>query len=138
MNQPYYQPPPNQKPGMVTAIAVGTLVVGILNILLGLGWAAALLMTIVCWPLGAYSNTLGILEIIYAAKLLGNPPRPVQPAKYIAIMEICNILFGSVWSLALGIFALVAYNDPAVQAYFAWLNSGTQAPVQNYPSNPQQ
>jgi hypothetical protein len=135
MNQPMvYQPLPNQKPGMITAIAIMTLINGILNILWSIGLACAFISTlvgIICVPFAAYPIVLGILEIIYAAKLISNPPKPIQPAKWLAIMEICDVILGNIISLVVGIIALVFYNDPAVQSYFADLNAQSQTPASN-------
>ncbi len=126
MTTPTPMLPGPHKPGKVQAIAIMTLVSGILDILLGLGVAGGLLWTVVCWPIAAYPITLGILEVIYASKLLSSLPNPVQPARYIAIMQICNILFGAVHSLVIGILALVFYDDLEVKAYFASLPAQMQ------------
>ena len=139
MNQPLapYQPDAFQKPGMVTAIAIMTLVNGILNILWGLGIAVSLLLSLIgifCLPIAAYPVVLGILEILYAVKLLSNPPRPVQPAMYLAVMEICDILLLDFISVVVGILALVFYNDPAVQVYFARINAPAQAHASHSPT----
>ena len=107
------------KPGKVQAIAILALVNGILNIFWGLGVAGGLLWTLVCWPIGAYPIVLGILEIVYAARLLSGNPGPLQPARYLAIMQICAVLFGNVISLVVGILTLVFYDDPEVKSYFA-------------------
>ncbi len=120
-----------QKPGMVQSIAIMTLINGILNILWGGGAAIGLtagIVTICLVPFALLPIALGIFEIIYAAKLLANPPQPVQPSQAIAIMEICCILFANVISLVVGILALVFYNDVTVKAYFAKLN-GYPAPA---------
>lgn len=113
------------KPGMVQVIAIMTLVNGILNILWGgaatLGMIAGI-ATICLAPFTILPLVLGIFEIVYAAKLMYNPPQPVQPSQAIAIMEICCILVGNVISLVVGILALVFYNDPAVKTYFAKIN----------------
>lgn len=113
------------KPGMVQAIAIMTLVNGILNIFWGgaatLGMIAGI-ATICLAPFTILPLVLGIFEILYAAKLMSNPPQPVQPSQAIAIMEICCILVGNVISLVVGILALVFYSDPAVKAYFARIN----------------
>ncbi len=109
------------KPGKVQAIAIMTLISGILNILWGLGAVAGLLWTVVCWPIGAYPIVLGIMEIVYAAKLMSSAPEAIQPARHIAIMQICDIVFGNVPSLVVGILALVFYDDPEVKAFFASL-----------------
>ena len=125
-----FSPVANPKPGTVTAIGVMTLVNGILNIL----WTLGLTVTVVlgsfgigllCVPVTILPLVLGIFEIIYAARLLSNPPGPTQPSQAIAIMEICCILVGNVFSLVVGILALVFYNQPEVQSYFASLNART-------------
>jgi hypothetical protein len=114
------------KPAKVQAIAIMTLINGILNIFCGLGAMAGLLWTVVCWPIGAFPIVLGILEIVYASKLLTNAPTPVQPARHLAIMEICTILFGNAVSLVVGILALVFYDDLEVKAFFADLPAQPQ------------
>ena len=116
------------KPGIVTAIAVMTLVNGILNITYALGLTAAVVLGslgigIICAPLTILPLVLGIFEIMYAARLISTPPKPTQPSQLIAILEICCILLGNVVSLVIGILALVFYNQPEVQAYFAELNA---------------
>ena len=122
------KPAGTAKPGEVTAIAIMTLISGILNIFVGLGLIVTFtlgLVTIICIPLAFYPIILGILEIIYAAKLLPDPPKPVEPAQYLAIMEIIGVLFGNVISLATGILALVFYSDQKVKAYFARVSGRT-------------
>lgn len=119
------KPTATTKPGEVTAIAIVTLISGILNITLGLGLIVTFtlgIVTIICIPFALYPIILGILEIIYAARLLPNPPKPVEPAQYLAIMQIIDIVFGNVISLAAGILALVFYSDQKVKDYFAEIN----------------
>ena len=114
-----------QKPGMVTTIAVLTLISGILNIIAGLtiGGALATTIVLICIaPLGALPIVLGVFEILYAVKLLSNPPQPVRPNQTIAILEIACFLFGNLISGTIGVLALVFYNDSNVKAYFANLN----------------
>lgn len=114
-----------QKPGLVQAIAIMTLVNGILNILWGFTFAIGLtigVVTLCLVPFTFLPVLLGIFEIIYAAKLLGNPPQPVQPSQAIAVLEICCFLFFNAISLIVGILALVFYNDARVKAYFATIN----------------
>jgi len=110
------------KPGYVQAIAIMCLVDGILNVLwggsLGLGLLCSCFLA-PCAPLGVYPIVLGILEVIYAARLLPDPIRPTAPAQYLAIMQIINIITGDVVSLAIGIVSLVFYADAEVKAYFA-------------------
>lgn len=121
------------KPGKVTAIAIMALVDGILNIFFGLSLIVGVLVLGVTTfglgclllPLAVYPLVLGILEIVYAAKLLPNEPKVVKPATWLAIMQICNIIVGDPISLAVGIVSLVLFNDAEVRAYFAALNNGT-------------
>jgi hypothetical protein len=68
---------------------------------------------------------LGVFEIIYAAKLLSNPPQVTQPSTTIAILEIVSALVGNFFSVVVGILALVFYNDVTVRDYFARLNGTT-------------
>jgi len=120
-----------QKPTLVNVIAWMTLASGIVNLFWGLGLSLTVLMTIVgvvCTPLTILPTILGVFEIIYAAKLLSNPPQAVQPSTNIAILEIVCILAGNLFSVVVGILALVFYNDLTVRDYFARLN-GTLVPV---------
>lgn len=117
----------DQKPGMVQAIAIMTLINGILNILYALGITTGIVLGtlffgIVCAPFTLLPMVLGIFEIVYAVKLLANPPQPVKPSQTIAILEIITVLTGNVISLVVGILALVFYNDARVQQYFARIN----------------
>jgi hypothetical protein len=126
--QPPYAPPAgSQKPGMVQALSIMTLINGILNIMWGLGLTATVVISTVgigllCSPVTILPSVLGIFEILYAVKLMANPPQPVKPSQAIAIMEICAILFINVPSTVVGILALVFYNDANVKAYFARIN----------------
>ena len=113
------------KPTLVQVIAWMTLASGIVNLLWGIGLALTVLLTIVgivCVPFAILPTVLGVFEIIYAAKLLSNPPQPLQPSTNIAILEIVTILVGNVFSMVVGILALVFYNDLVVRDYFARLN----------------
>jgi hypothetical protein len=121
-------PPTGQKPGMVQAIAVMTLVNGILNILWGLGLTSGVVLGtlgigLLCAPVTILPLILGIFEILYAVKILPNPIQRVQPNQTIAILEICMVLFGDFISLIVGILALVFYSDANVKGYFARINS---------------
>ena len=120
-----------QKPTLVQVIAWMTLASGIVNLFWGIGLAITVLVTIVgiiCVPFAILPTVLGVFEIVYAAKLLSNPPQPVQPSTNIAILEIVAILAGNVFSMVVGILALVFYNDLVVKDYFARLN-GMPAPA---------
>ena len=120
-----------QKPTLVQVIAWMTLASGIVNLFWGIIaslTALATIIGIVCIPFTILPTILGIFEIIYAAKLLSNPPQPVLPSTNIAVLEIVTILVGNVFSMVVGILALVFYNDLVVKDYFARLN-GMPAPV---------
>jgi hypothetical protein len=124
-----------QKPTLVNVIAWTTLVSGIVNLFWGLGLSLTVLLSIigvVCTPFTILPTILGVFEIIYAAKLLSNPPQAVQPSTTIAILEIVCILAGNIFSVVVGILALVFYNDLTVKDYFARLN-GALVPVASVP-----
>jgi len=123
--------PYSDSPGLVKTIAVTTLISGIVNIFWGLIATAVVVPTIILACLAVFTilpTILGVFEIIYALKLLGNPPQPVQPSTSIAILEISTVLTGNVFSMIVGILSLVFYNDPQVKEYFANLN-GIPYPV---------
>lgn len=114
-----------QKPGLFTAIALMTLVSGIINLFWGFIASATALGTlvgIVCLPITILPTILGIFEIIYAAKLLSVQPQPTQPSQAIAVFEIMTIVFVNVFSMVVGILVLIFYNDLSVKQYFARLN----------------
>mgnify|MGYP005851107019 CR=1 FL=1 len=71
--------------------------------------------------LGIYLLVLAFLELRYGIRLLANPPRAIKPARHIAVMEIIAIVGGNIIAAVVGVLALVFYNDPAVQLYFAGL-----------------
>lgn len=121
-------PNPEPKPGMLQAVAIITLVSGIINIMTGLGFTLGVVLGtlgigLLCAPVTILPSVLGLFEVLYAVKLLPDPIQRTQPNQVIAILEICSILFGNVLSCAAGIIILVFYNDPKVKAYFAWANS---------------
>ena len=101
---------PQQKPGLVTAIAVMTLASGIINLFWGFVASATALSTligVVCLPITILPTILGIFEIIYAAKLLSAQPQPVQPSQPIAIFQILTFLMGNIFSMVVGILSLI-------------------------------
>lgn len=126
-NTPLPAPPlMPSKPGLVQAIAIMTLVNGILNILWGLGVTFGFAVSIVglcITPLTILPGVLGIFEILYATRLLAENPRGVRPDQTIAILEIACIAAGNVLSAVVGILALVFYNDEQVRGYFARINA---------------
>ena len=114
-----------QKPTLVNVIAWTTLASGIVNVIWGFaasGTALATVIGIICIPITILPSILGIFEILYAAKLLSNPPQPVKPSTSIAILEIVCVITGNVFSMVVGILSLVFYNDEIVRDYFARLN----------------
>jgi hypothetical protein len=118
---------PSFKPAKVTAIAVLALVDGVVNLLFAggvfLGIFAFGVSTLGCGclflPLGLYPLVLGVLEIVYAVQLLPQDPRDVGPARWLAILQILNVLLGQVLSLVAGILTLVFLDDPEVRRWFA-------------------
>ena len=121
------------KPTFVNVIAWMTLASGVVNLFWGLGLSLTGLLSIVgiiCIPFMLLPTILGVFEIIYAAKLMSNPPQTVQPSTTIAILEIVSALVGNFFSVVVGILALVFYNDVTVRDYFARLNGAEPlAPV---------
>ncbi len=123
MSETPYQP----KPGKVQAIAIMTLINGILNILLGIGLTGSVVLGtlgigLLCAPLTLLPTVLGIFEIIGGMKLMGEPPRKFN-VQTIAILEIVAILAGNVISLIVGILNLVFYNEPPTRQYIDSLPS---------------
>ena len=122
-----------QKPTLVNVIAWMTLASGIVNLFWGIAASGAALSTfigVVCTPITILPTVLGIFEIIYAAKLMSNPPQQVLPSTNIAILEVVCVLVGNIFAVVVGILALVFYNDLIVKDYFARLN-GTLAPAES-------
>jgi len=133
------------KPAKVTAIAVLTLVDGVFNVLFAAGLFFGLLAfgvsTFGCGcillPLGLYPLALGIIELVYGTQILPQDPREVSPARWLAILQVVNVLFGQVLSVVAGILALVFLDDPEVRAWFArrapWTPPGSQGGPQGGP-----
>ena len=124
----------HQKPTLVNVIAWMTLASGIVNLFWGIAASGAVIAStigigVICTPITILPTILGIFEIIYAAKLMSNPPQQIQPSNNIAILEIVCLLVGNLFAVVVGILALVFYNDLVVKDYFARLN-GTLAPVE--------
>jgi len=118
------------KPSLIMVIGLMTLVNGIFNVIWGVSIivGTGFLAFICAAPIPLFPILLGGFEIAYAIKLLSNPPQPVQPSQAIAIWEIVAVFVGNVFSLIVGILALIFYNDAAVRDYFAQLN-GTSTPA---------
>ena len=125
------------KPTFVNVIAWMTLASGVVNLFWGLGLSLTGLLSIICIPFMLLPTILGVFEIIYAAKLMSNPPQAIQPSTTIAILEIVSALVGNFFSVVVGILALVFYNDVTVRDYFARLNGAAPlAPVPPVPPVP--
>lgn len=127
-----------QKPTLFQVIAWMTLVSGVVNLFWGFaasGTALATIVGVICTPLTILPAILGVFELIYAAKLFSEPPQILQPSTNIAVFEIASVLTGNVFSMAVGILALVFYNDKVVKDYFAYLN-GTLTPEPVTPPSP--
>ncbi len=130
------------RPGTVQVVAVLTMISGVLNILaaIDLIFGAAILYAIVLNLLGflgvpgltifksapllqilppVYLLSLGILEILYATRLLPDPARIRKPALFVAVMQIVAILFWNLFSLITGILSLVFMGDRKVKEYLA-------------------
>jgi uncharacterized membrane protein len=80
---------------------------------------------VVCLPIAILPTILGVFEIVYAAKLLSTQPQPVQPSTSIAIFQILTFLMGNIFSMVVGILALIFYNDLTVKNYFSQMNHVT-------------
>ena len=120
---------PVGKPGKVQAVAIMTLIDGILNIIVAISWGLLIIGGIVgtlglgffllfCCPIPIYAVVVGVMEIIYATQIMPEPPTTREFPQYLAIMQIVNILSGNILSIVTGILALVFAKDPEVIAYF--------------------
>ena len=123
----YTEPPVRQKPGKVQAIAIMTLINGILNIMYGIGLTFSVVigtfgLGLLCAPVTILPSVLGIFEIIGASKLMGNPPRKFN-VQTIAILQISSIIVLDVIGLTIGILNLVFYNEPETRLYIDSLPS---------------
>lgn len=112
--QPAAPVPATAKPSQIQTLGILVLISGILNCLIGLG----LVFTVVWILPAAFGIVVGILEILYATKLMPDPIKVSKPAKHIAIMEIVAIINGSIFSVVVGILALIWYNEPKIKEYF--------------------
>jgi len=124
------------KPALVTTIAVMTLVNGIFNIIWGLAilHGTGFLALICAAPVPLFPIVLGGFECAYAVKLLSVPAQPLKPSTSIAWWEIAAALVGNVFSMVVGILALVFYNDQTVKEYFARLNGMSVHPADSAPA----
>ncbi len=115
-------------PGKVQAIAIMTLIGGILASIgalgvlayIGLMGLATLGFGLLCclWPGPYYGLTVGILAILKGAKLLGKDAQSLPPPKGTAIMLIINIVNFDIVNCVLGILILVFCSDPEVENWY--------------------
>jgi hypothetical protein len=109
----------SERPGKVQAIAIMTLVGGILAVLLGL-WLlmiGAFTCVFLFWPGTYYSLVVGILAIIKGSQLLGAEARRQAPPQAIAIMQIVNVVNGDLANCVMGILTLDFLSDRSVSRY---------------------
>ena len=117
---------PTVRPGKLQAMAIMTLVGGILATIASIIWGIyAVFAAIFTFGIGCicligpiYQMVAGILCIIQGSKLLGKNPDPhYVKTKKTAIMQIICIICFDVVNLTLGIISLVFLNDEEVKAY---------------------
>ena len=116
-NSSHAHSPPNHdvQPGKLQAVAVMSLVGGIMSLLVCAAIAAS---TFFIWITWIYSLVLGIMAIIYGSQMLGkNSVQGFSSAKTIAIMQIISIISCDFVNLSMGIVSLVFLNDDEVKAY---------------------
>lgn len=109
-----------EKPGKVQAIAIMTLIGGILALLYGLsllGFGVASCIGLL-WPGTYYALVLGIMGVIRGSQLLGDKAYKESPPQGIAIMMIINVINCDLMNLTLGILVLVFLGDEEVKDYF--------------------
>jgi len=111
-------PSDRQRPPLLNAIGVMTLLSGIVNIVWGVV-ALTNFIGLLCAPVTILPVVLGGFEIAYAGRVLLKPLRPVRPARVLAVFELLCLLFGNVFSSMVSILSLVFYHDTAVREYFA-------------------
>ncbi len=114
--------PPGTPPGKAQAVAILTLVGGIVAALGGLVYAVGSglgSLGICClWPGWIYALVVGILAIIKGSALLGRDAHLQAPPTGIGIMMIINIVNFDPITCVLGILVLVFLSDPEVKAYY--------------------
>lgn len=116
---------PTQRPGLVTVLAALTMASGILNLLASLAITALIVIgtigigLILCAPITLLPAVLGVFEIIYAARLLSEVELPPPPNHILAYFEIAALIFANLITVAVGVIALVIYNDNEVKEYFS-------------------
>lgn len=113
---------PAQRPGKVQAIAIMTLVGGILavfNFLVVGGSFGVSTFGLCClWPGFYYGLVIGIMAIVKGSALMSVNAAAEVPPKTIAILQIINIINFDVPNCVMGILTLVFLGDPEVEGFF--------------------
>ena len=117
-----------EKPGKVQAIAIMTLVGGIMATLVSVGilgyfglvGVASMGVGLVCclWPGPYYGLVVGIMAIVKGSQLLGENAHRSAPPTTIAVMQIINVINGDFVNLTMGILTLVFLSEPEVKRFF--------------------
>ena len=107
-----------EKPGKVQAIAIMTLVGGIMATLLGVGLTLGGFPVCCLWPGTYFSLVMGIMAIVKGAELLGENAHRSKPPTAVAVMQIINVINGDFVNLTLGILTLVFLSEPEVKRFF--------------------
>ena len=107
-----------EPPGQVQAIAVMTLVGGILALIIGAGWVVGSAGACCFYPGSYYSIVLGIMAVTKASQLLGKDAYKQTAPKAIAIMQIINVINFDFPNLVMGILTLVFLNDAKVRRFY--------------------
>jgi predicted Zn finger-like uncharacterized protein len=109
---------PDERPGKVQAIAIMTLIGGILAVLNSLLGLVFTLGGCLLWPGTYYGLVFGIMAIIKGSQLLGADAHRQPPPQGIAIMQIINIVNLDIANLVMGILTLVFLGEKPVQRFF--------------------
>ena len=107
-----------EKPGKVQAIAIMTLIGGILAVLGGLGLTLAGGFICCLWPGTYYGLVMGIMAIVKGSQLLGENAHRSAPPTTIAVMQIINVINGDFVNLTMGILTLVFLSESEVKRFF--------------------
>jgi hypothetical protein len=114
---------PRAKPQKLEWIGILMLVSGVINISAGFALVIGLTLSVVlicCAPFGALPLALGIVELIYGLRLIGDSREPVerQTLQTIAALEVATLLFSNMVCGVIGIVNLVLLSDSEVAGYF--------------------
>lgn len=108
------------KPGNLQLIAVIYLVDGLLNITWGISIIFGLfssLIGLICFPIGFYPMALGVIEIVYGLKLLGDPVRLKKAPFALSVLQLTTL---EPIGMFLGVITLLLYNSKDIKDYFAF------------------